>query len=247
MELYRILGAQCLAVTSVDEIKKHIRGLIERGAGGYSVAINAEKIMMYSRNAQMREVIDNSLLPTPDGAGAVLGMKYLYRTKCIKLNLPRTIFELSEENGYSLLILGSTDEINERAVLKLKEKYPRINIVGRRDGYFKNESEVEELIAELRPMIVMVAMGSPKQELFSARMSSKFPSAIFIGCGGTLDALAGKVQSAPDLFRYNNLEWLYRLYQSPKRIKRQWILPFFLIKLLFTALIKKITGRNISL
>lgn len=246
MEIFKILGAQCLAVESVEQIQEYISGLIKKGQGGYSVAINAEKIMMYSRNAQMREVIDNSLLPTPDGAGAVLGMKWLYGKKCMKLNLPRSVFELANEKKYRLFILGSKEDVNKKAVEKLFERYPQMIITGRNDGFFKNDEEIVELIEKQSPQIVMVALGSPRQEIFSFKMSSKFSKMIFIGCGGSLDTLAGKVRPVPDFFRYNNLEWLFRLLRSPgslKRIKRQWILPVFMIKLLFTAFTKKLFKR----
>lgn len=242
MELLKIMGAQCLAVTSVEEIKGYISELIEKKTGGYSVAINAEKIMMYDRNPQMKEVIDNSILPTPDGAGAVLGMKYLYGKKCMKLNLPRSVFELANEKSHRVFILGSKEDVNKKAVDKLIERYPQIIITGRKDGFYKNDEEIIELIKKHNPQIVMVALGSPRQEFFSAKMSSIFPQMIFVGCGGSLDALAGKVKSAPDFFRYNNLEWFYRLLQSPSRIKRQWILPAFFIRLIWVALKKKITS-----
>jgi N-acetylglucosaminyldiphosphoundecaprenol N-acetyl-beta-D-mannosaminyltransferase len=240
MKKLRVLGAHCLCVENVQQIKNYISELIEQKKGGYSVAINAEKIMMYSRKPEMKTIIDNSILPTPDGAGAVLAMKWLHGKKCIKLNLPRTIYELSNEKGYSVFVLGAKEEINEKAVNVLKERYPGMVIAGRRNGYFDSDDEVSGLITESKAQIVFAALGSPKQEIFSARFLKKHPDILFIGCGGTLDALAGKVKSAPDFFRYNNLEWLYRLYQSPKRIKRQWKLPFFLLRLIFAALFKRI-------
>ncbi|HCX62571.1 MAG TPA: glycosyltransferase, partial [Clostridiales bacterium] len=53
------------------------------------------------------------------------------------------------------------------------------------------------------------------------------------GNGGTLDGLAGKVKRAPDIFIKSGLEWLYRLIKEPKRIKRQILLPIFMIKVIF--------------
>ncbi len=242
MEKYRILGAPCLLVESVDEAKSYIKDLVDEGKGGYSVAINAEKIMMYSSSPEMKRLADNSTLPTPDGAGAVLGFKWLHKRKCLKFNLPRSVYELADENGYKVFFLGAQEEINQKAVNILKERYPGMDVVGRRNGYFDDEAEIADLIKKSGAQIVFAALGSPKQEFFCEKFSEKFPEVLFIGSGGTLDALAGKVKSAPDFFRYNNLEWLYRLYQSPKRIKRQKILPVFLMKLIFTVIKKKFTS-----
>ncbi len=238
MKTLKILGAQCLAVESVEQIKEHISGLIDKGQGGYSIAINAEKIMMYSRSPQMKEVIDNSILPTPDGAGAVLGMKWLHGIRCIKLDLPKTIFELADKKNYRIFIFGSKEDVNKEAVEVLNKKYPGIIIAGRRNGYFDNDEEVVGLIKNSSPQIVVTALGSPKQELLFRKMTVAMPGTLFIGCGGALDALTGKVKRAPAFFVNNNLEWFYRLIQSPSRIKRQWILPVFVLKLFFARFLK---------
>ena len=56
---------------------------------------------------------------------------------------------------------------------------------------------------------------------------------MIIGNGGTLDGLAGLVKRAPDIFIKLGLEWFYRLIKEPKRIKRQIVLPLFMIKVIF--------------
>jgi N-acetylglucosaminyldiphosphoundecaprenol N-acetyl-beta-D-mannosaminyltransferase len=232
MQKYKIIGASCFQVKSVTDAKKYIKHLISDNLGGYSTAINAEKIMMYSKDTQMKEILDSSVLPIPDGSGAVLGFKFLYGENCIRLDLPKTIFELANEEKYKVFILGSSEEINIKAVDKLKEKYPNIEIVGRRNGYFEAENEIITLLEIAKPQIVMVALGSPKQEKFASKINKVLPNILFIGCGGALDILAGKVTRAPKFFQDNHIEWLYRLILEPKRIKRQKILPVYLFKLI---------------
>lgn len=236
MEKYRILGAPCLLVENIDSVKEYIKGLIDRKTGGYSVAINAEKIMMYEKNPEMKEIIENSILPTPDGAGAVIGMKFLHKRRSIKLDLPKTVFQLADKNRYSMFVLGATEESNEKAAEKIKELYPGINMVGRRNGYFDDESEIISMFCNLNPQIVMIALGSPKQEMFAQRVNSELKGTLFIGCGGALDILAGKTKRAPEFFINNNLEWFYRLVKEPKRIVRQLILPVFIFKLIVKRL-----------
>jgi N-acetylglucosaminyldiphosphoundecaprenol N-acetyl-beta-D-mannosaminyltransferase len=239
MEKYRILGAPCLLVENIDSVKEYIKGLIDRKTGGYSVAINAEKIMMYEKNPEMKEIIENSILPTPDGAGAVIGMKFLHKRRSIKLDLPKTVFQLADKNRYSMFVLGATEESNEKAAEKIKELYPGINMVGRRNGYFDDESEIISMFCNLNPQIVMIALGSPKQEMFAQRVNSELKGTLFIGCGGALDILAGKTKRAPEFFINNNLEWFYRLVKEPRRIARQMILPVFLFKIFKKLFIKK--------
>lgn len=240
MKKYEIIGTPCFQIQTIDDAKQYIKQLIFTNKGGYSTAINAEKIMMYSKSNEMKRILDNSALPIPDGSGAVLGFKFLYGLKNIKLDLPKIIFELANEEKYKVFILGSSEEVNQKATDELKIKYPNIDIVGRRNGYFKNEEEIIELLKDTKPQIVMVALGSPKQEKFAAKINKILPNILFIGCGGALDILAGKITRAPKFFQDNHIEWLYRLTLEPKRIKRQKILPVYLFKLITETIKRKL-------
>ena len=240
MKKCKIMKTSCFQIESIDNAKMYIKDLLRNNIGGYSTAINAEKIMMYSKDDEMKSIIDNSVLPVPDGSGAVLGFKFLYGLNCIRLDLPKTIFELSNEEKYNLFILGSSEDINKKAVDELKIKYPNINIVGRHNGYFEDENIIIDLLKDLKPQIVMVALGSPKQEKFAAKINKTLPNILFIGCGGALDILAGKITRAPKFFQDNHIEWLYRLILEPKRIKRQKILPVYLFKLMIETIKRKI-------
>lgn len=241
MKKIKIIDTPCFQIENQNIAKSYIKKLISNNIGGYSTAINAEKIMMYSKDIEMKKIIDNSVLPIPDGSGAVIGMKFLYGVSSIRLDLPKTIFELSNEEKYNLFILGSNEEINKKAVEELNIKYPNINIIGRQNGYFYDENNIINLLKDLKPQIVMVALGSPKQEKFAAKMNKILPEILFIGCGGALDILAGKITRAPKFFQDNHLEWLYRLILEPKRIKRQKILPIYLSKLIIETIKRKIT------
>ena len=241
MNKYRILGAPCFQVENVEASKIYIKNLLNSKKGGYSTAINAEKIMMYSKDNEMRNVLENSILPVPDGSGAVLGMKLLYNARSIRLDLPRTIFELADSERYRLFILGASEENNSKAVKEIKRKYPNSIIVGRENGFFTDEDRIIREIEEKKPHIVFVALGSPKQEKFAARVNKKLPQVLFIGCGGALDILAGKVTRAPKFYQDNHLEWFYRLSSEPKRIRRQKILPVYMSKLLLEAAQSKVT------
>lgn len=239
MKKYRILGAPCYQINSVLEAKVFIRNFIISEKGGYSIAINAEKIMMYSEYKNFREIIDGSVLPIPDGSGAIIGMKLLYKAKSIKLDLPKTIFESANENNFSFFILGATEEVNAKAEKVINQKYPSINLLGRQNGFFEEESIVFQQIKKLNPQIVMIAMGSPKQEKLAARLHEVIPSSLLVGCGGALNILTDKVKRAPVFYQKNHLEWFYRLVKEPSRFKRQLILPVFLLKLIIEKYIRK--------
>lgn len=235
---YKILGARCLAVSSVAEYKEHINALIKNETGGYSVAINAEKVMMYQNSESLRDILDNCALPSPDGAGAIIGLKMLHGVPSMKIDLPRTSLQIAHENQYKVYVLGATKEVNDLAVENIKKLYPNAVLVGNNDGYFKDETKIIEEIKTAEPNLIMVALGTPKQELLARKINKVLPSALIIGCGGALDVLAGKVKRAPKIIQEMHIEWLWRLLANPSRIKRQKVLPVFLFKVIVASLKK---------
>jgi N-acetylglucosaminyldiphosphoundecaprenol N-acetyl-beta-D-mannosaminyltransferase len=230
MEKLEVLGCPFLPVRDKEEMKSYVySNIISKNIGGYSVAINAEKVVLYHKDHAVRNTIDNSILPSVDGGGITLGLKILRRGHFPRIDLPRAILELSHEKKLRLFILGAKDEINDLAVRNIKNEFPNINIVGRHHGYFKDEGYIIEKLKKANPQIVFIAMGSPRQELLSVEINKVLPQALFIGCGGAIDVFANLTHRAPKIIGDNHLEWLYRLVKKPCRIKRQKRLPVYMM------------------
>lgn len=235
----RVMGCPCLAFGNVQESWAYIEELLADGASHFSVAINAEKILKFREDPAFRALVQGSQFTIPDGSGAILALRWLHGVSSIKLDLPRAVLEVANRRQLSLFALGAREEANEAAYRKIAETYPRIRLVGRQNGYFTDEDQVIRTIAERSPRIVLVALGSPRQEEFAHRAAQKTQGALFICAGGALDVLAGRVRRAPQFMIDNHLEWLYRLAREPARIRRQRRLPSF-----FLALIaEKLRGR----
>ncbi len=217
---HRIFGCPCIPIDSIGSAHKLVTQLVNSGVYGYSVAINAEKIMLYRRGTEVCEAIEQSSFPFPDGAGAVMALKWLYGEISVKLDLPKAALNLANTNRWRLFVLGSREEVNRIACGVIKQVYPNIELVGRLNG-FESEERMLHSIKATSPQIVLVGLGSPKQELFSYRMKNTLTDTFMICCGGALDVLAGRAKRAPNFMVNNNVEWLYRLYKQPWRWKRQ--------------------------
>lgn len=190
---------------------------------GILVAINAEKIL--HATDQTRSIINRNI-GYCDGAGAVMALRkkgYTDVSKIAGCELWLRITDALSSKGKSFYLVGGKQEVIELTVEKLRREKDNINIVGFRNGYIKTEEEKQALIediAEKKPDVVFVAMGSPKQELLMEEMLERHP-AIYQGLGGSFDVYVGRVKRAPQWWVNHNLEWLYRLLKEPKRITRQ--------------------------
>ena len=191
------------------------------------VTLNPEMIVNAMRNIELQAAINNANLIVPDGTGIVWAFRTLNKNeqkieRVPGIELAEKILESAHELKKRIAIFGSTKTTLEKATTIIQNKYPNITIVKAIDGYqgTEKDSQIAEEIAGENPDLVLVALGSPRQEIWINKHSSFFPKSILIGIGGSLDVWSGKVKRAPQWFRDNNLEWFYRALSQPKRTTR---------------------------
>jgi len=199
------------------------------------IAVNTEKII--NKNLKLKQII-NQNIGYPDGVGAVMALKQK-GFDAIKIPGAELWLDIIKKfhKKRTFYLLGSTEEVINNTVNKLKQEYPHINIIGYRNGFLK-EGDKEKLIEELKnkkPDIIFIAQGSPKQEILMDELIKEY-SALYMGLGGSFDVYTGFKKRAPKLFLDLNLEWLYRLLKEPTRFSRQ----LAIIKFLYLFILKKL-------
>ena len=173
----------------------------------------------------------------PDGVGTVLASKIVknpVKEKIAGIELMDQILKKCVNEEKKVYLVGSTDDVLKECILKLIEKYHTINIIGSHNGFFNadEEKEIVEDIIKTEAYAVFVALGSPKQEKFIEDHINELPCKIIMGVGGSFDVIAGKVKRAPRWMVTIGLEWLYRTIKEPFRIKRLFVIPKFLWKVI---------------
>lgn len=170
----------------------------------------------------------------PDGVGIQISAKYL-KTPVIEkiagIDLMKEIIKRCSDENKGIYLLGTNDENLNACIANLNLMYPKINIVGYRNGFF-NINQSNEILNEIKvkkPHVVFVAMGCPRQELFISRHMDELPCKIFMGVGGSFDVIGERVNRAPKWMINIGLEWLYRVLKEPWRIKRLGSIPRFLL------------------
>jgi N-acetylglucosaminyldiphosphoundecaprenol N-acetyl-beta-D-mannosaminyltransferase len=203
----------------------------------YILAINPEKVIRLQHDSLLISMFEKAALLIPDGIGIVLAIRLLYGLPATRVPGSELMWNTCREaarKGYKIFLYGSKEDVNKSAVEKLQTTFPGLQIVGRANGYLKDD-EMPNLMKEINQSgadILFVALGSPKQEQWIQAYLPKLNVKICQGIGGTLDTIAGLVERAPVFFRKAGLEWLYRLIREPKRIRRQAALPIFVLKVI---------------
>ncbi len=235
---YTIGGLPCSAFGSSEALQGTLARLVSSGRGGYTVAINAEKIVRARRDSVLRLAVSNATLAVPDGFMAVLALRWIHCIRSIKTDLPECALRQANDSGWTVAICGGLPEVNDEASSEILLRYPKLNLVANIDGYQPTES-IRELLARTRPQLALLAMGSPKQELLAYEWQSTLRGTLVVGCGGALDIFAGRAKRAPAVLVNNGLEWAYRLLRDPRRIRRQMALPVALAIVLREGAVKR--------
>ncbi len=217
----------------MNEAIEKCKNFIMSDKGNLVVTPNPEIVMRAKCDEGFKKIINTAELVIPDGIGIIKASNILntpLKERVAGYDLICNLLDLYQNGDATFFFLGSKPGYAAEAKEKLEKKYPNIKIVGTHDGYFKPEDE-ENIIAEVRnlkPDILLVGLGAPKQEILINKYKNEGFFKIGIGCGGSIDVLAGKVKRAPKIFIKLHLEWFYRLLKQPTRFKRMLVLPQFL-------------------
>lgn len=164
-----------------------------------------------------------------DGSILVSAIKLLYGRRVTRRSFDMTslapvLLKFAENNRKSIYIVASKQEQVEKAVKIFKERYPRIIIVGYRNGYFASEEEQQceaRHIAETNPDLLVVGMGVIMQEKFLLKVKDAGYQGIGFTCGGFIHQTAkDEIEYYPAWADKMNLRFVYRMYKEPHTRKR---------------------------
>ena len=205
---------------------------------------NTNTVVRSYRDDQLSKIINSFDIKTPDGFPVAKSSSILYKNSQRRVDgynvLLKTINDGLTKNT-SHYFYGSEDFVLKKMIVKLRNDFPNINIVGSssppvgsydelvQEGYVKD-------IIDAEPDIVWVSLGFPKQELFINLFQEKYSvESNLVGIGAVFEWVAGTKIKAPEFLANLGLEWLLRLAQEPKRLFRR----YFVDNLLFLYLITK--------
>ena len=202
--------------------------LIASGGIAQHVAINAAKIVAMQRDPELRSIVQGCELVSADGQSVVWASRLLGHpvpARVAGIDLMQELLGRSERKGLSVYFLGAKDEVLQRAVAGIRERYPELVIAGARDGYF-DDSEGQAVADEVRaakPDILFVAISSPKKEYWLGTHGREIGVPFIMGVGGSIDVMAGITRRAPRPLQRLGLEWAFRLAQEPGRLWRRYL------------------------
>jgi N-acetylglucosaminyldiphosphoundecaprenol N-acetyl-beta-D-mannosaminyltransferase len=221
------------------DLLREILGFAERSERRRVGYVNAHVLNQSFTSDELRASLRAADLVYCDGYGVRLA------AKMIGLPVPHRmtgadwiwgVAALCEESGRSLYLLGSDPGSSAEAAAALQRWYPGLRVTGTHHGFFEigspHSERVLEHIAEERPDILLVGMGTPQQELWVERYFDRVEAHVVWTVGALFDYLSGRVPRAPHWIADHGFEWIFRLLVEPRRMWRRYLLgnPAFLYR-----------------
>lgn len=220
---------------SFDEAVLKAKSLIDGDRVAQVVTINPEMFQAAESDSYFANIIKEAEMVIPDGVGVKIALKLAGKSaaRIPGIDFAKKLLQEAALSNIPVAIIGSKEEVIKEAVKNLRKEINGLNIVYFHNGYFDNDDSIYEELKKHSPKLILVALGSPRQEKFIYEAKKRLNPALMIGIGGSLDVWSGSVKRAPKIFQILGLEWLYRTACQPSRIKRIFpTLPLFLIRVL---------------
>lgn len=216
---------------------KELISYIKNCKGKVHIISGNAEVLKYplKSDVKMRQFLDSKNIIIPDGVSVSIPLKRKYKEDIKRLtgiDLMKEILKESEKEGKTVYFLGSKETVLKDMILNISNAYPKLVIKGSHHGYI-DTNKCEQLIDELKnanPDVLFVAMGTPIQEDFIFKYIDILPCKVYMGVGGSFDVISGKVKRCPKWISSLGIEWLYRMFKDPKKIKRLWNNIFFTLK-----------------
>jgi N-acetylglucosaminyldiphosphoundecaprenol N-acetyl-beta-D-mannosaminyltransferase len=227
-------------VIDYSTVLENLRTLLRENTFGSLITLNPETIISARNNKRLKSIINKASIIVADGIGLVWAIKKIHKININRITGIDLTTKLFGCSSFSFYFVGSKEEIINKAVKNIENTFRKVDIKGYSNGYFSTDEETILInkIQSSKADIILVGLGSPKQELFIQKLSTKLDHGIGIGIGGCFDVYSKEKKRAPLWLQKLGLEWIYRGLKEPSRIIKRWqFIPIY-IKLCFKEIIK---------
>jgi len=191
--------------------------------------LNGQGLSMYQTHPAFRQAEDLADVVHADGGFLVTLSRRMagvsIKERSATTDLIHDFSARAAADGLTFYLLGGDEEVNALCAETLVQSYPGLRIVGRRNGFFSPEDEagIVAEISALKPDVLWVGLGKPKEQVFAARYRHIIKAGWVVPCGGCFNFVTGHYRRAPIWMQRMNLEWLFRMVTNPRQLLWRYV------------------------
>jgi N-acetylglucosaminyldiphosphoundecaprenol N-acetyl-beta-D-mannosaminyltransferase len=214
---------------------------LHTGEKGYICVAGVHGVMEAQRDPALRAAYAGSALTVPDGTPLVWVGRLQGNSAMGRVAGPDLMLRVFAEPAFSTVthfLYGGDIGVVEELRARLQRRFAAARIVGIytppfRDLTLGEEHNLIATIRELKPQVIWVGIGCPRQELFMARYLPLLETTLIFGVGAAFDYHTGRIRDSAQWVKTAGLQWLHRLVQDPRRLWRRYLFknPAFVWKI----------------
>lgn len=233
---------------SMEEALKEIERLIQKDECSFVVTPNVDHIVQIEKEGGLADAYKCADLILCDGKPLIWISKYYgtpIKEKISGSDLFPEVCRMAAQKGYTVYFLGAAEGVAAKAAEVLTERYKGLKIVGTYSppyGFEHDQKEIAKIIDQIHnanPSILILGLGTPKQEEFIMNYRKRIGAPVSLGLGASFDFVADNVKRAPKWMSDHGLEWLFRITQDPRRMAKRYLVD----DLKILALVRKYKKR----
>lgn len=210
---------------AVDRIEGMVDASRATGRAHRVATVNLDFVTRASRSPDLLRLLQGFDLLLADGMPLVWASRLQGRPAPERVTGADLVGPLAQRmalRGLRLGLLGGDPGVAPAAAAALRARTPGLDVRAWECPWLDDVESMDrrllDEVAAARPDVLLLALGHPKQEWWSARWADEAGAAVAIGVGATLDFLAGRRRRAPQWMQRFGLEWLHRMAQEPRRL-----------------------------
>lgn len=223
--------------------------LLERFKSGFLVTPNADHMIKLQKDRRFFLAYETAEFKVCDSRILYLLTKVLFPDNALREQITGSDFfpkfchyHAKKPESAKIFLLGGTEQSVRCAQDRINEKTRSEVIVGGYSppfGFEKSPEQTEQIINMISQSgadTLAIGVGAPKQELWIYEHRAKLKGIRrFLAIGATIEFESNNLKRAPKWMTTAGLEWLYRLWQEPKRLAKRYLVDdipifFYLLK-----------------
>lgn len=225
-----VFGVQ-VSATRYDELVPRLIQAARQGERALVDFMPVHGLVESNRDPSFKAMMNCFEVIAPDGQPVRWALNYFHKAGLSdRVYGPTTTWKLCEaaaRDGVSIYLYGSTPDVLEALIAKLRKSFPSLRIAGHRSPPFRpiTPEEDEQFTREINDSgagLVFLGTGCPRQEIFAFDHRESI-NGVQLCVGAAFDFHAGTKKQAPAWMQKRGLEWLFRLTQEPGRLWKRYL------------------------
>ena len=199
---------------------KTVEDYIAKQQKAYVCVVDGNVITMAQKDLKYREIIKGANINTCDGSSISMMANSIYGTNYSAFNGPE-LFEYYIERPYKHVLVGNTQRKVEQIKAKVAEKGLTVDLQHVDVPFVPVDQfdypSIAKQINELKPDIVWVSLGAPKQETFISNIFPYIEQGVLFGIGAAFNFYTGDLHNNKKEIGGLRFIWLERIFKEPKK------------------------------